>query len=136
MRIEALALIGAVGFAGCSLERAQIANEAPNKMIGLSTEQVLACMGAPTKQAATGATEVWSYDSGNSAAGINSVRNCTVNVVMTAGRVSSVNYVGDTGGLITQGEQCAFAVQNCVRQNCAANLRGVADGKRPERYVL
>jgi hypothetical protein len=34
MRIEALALIGAVGFAGCSLERAQIANEAPNKMIG------------------------------------------------------------------------------------------------------
>jgi hypothetical protein len=38
-----------------------------------------------------------------------------VNVVMTAGRVSSVNYVGDTGGLITQGEQCAFAVQNCVR---------------------
>jgi hypothetical protein len=78
-------------------------------MIGLSKEQVLACMGAPAKQAATGATEVWSYDSGNSAAGINSVRNCTVNVVMTAGRVSSLNYVGDTGGLITQGEQSAFA---------------------------
>jgi hypothetical protein len=26
---------------------------------------------------------------------------------MTDGRVSSVNYVGDTGGPITQGEQCA-----------------------------
>jgi hypothetical protein len=46
MRIEALALIGAVGFAGCSPEREQIANEAPNKMIGFSTEQVLTCMGA------------------------------------------------------------------------------------------
>ena len=115
MRIEALALIGVVGIAGCSFQRAQIANEATNKMIGLSKEQVLACMGAPAKQAATGATEVWSYDSGNSAEGINSVRYCTVNVVMTAGRVSSLNYVGDTGGLITQGEQCAFAVRNCVR---------------------
>jgi hypothetical protein len=37
-----------------------------------------------------------------------------VNVVMTDGRVSNVNYVGDTGGPITQGEQCAFAVRNCV----------------------
>ena len=123
MRIEALTLIGAVVFAGCSHQQTQIANEAPNQMIGLSREQVLTCMGAPTKQAATGATEVWSYDSGNSAAGItgnsaagiNRVRNCMVNVVMTDGRVSSVNYVGDTRGPITQSEQCAFAVQNCVR---------------------
>ena len=114
MRIEALTLIGAVVFAGCSHQQAQIANEAPNQMIGLSREQVRTCMGVPTKQAATGATEVWSYDSGNSAEGINSVRYCAVNVVMTAGRVSSLNF-GDTGGLITQGEQCAFAVRNCVR---------------------
>jgi hypothetical protein len=42
-------------------------------------------------------------------------RSCTVNVVMVAGRVSAVNYSGPTGGLLSQGEQCAFAIQNCVR---------------------
>ena len=42
-------------------------------------------------------------------------RSCTVNVVMVVGRVSAVNYSGPTGGLISQGEQCAFAIQNCVR---------------------
>jgi hypothetical protein len=35
MRIEALTLIGAVVFAGCSHQQAQIANEAANQMIGL-----------------------------------------------------------------------------------------------------
>jgi hypothetical protein len=42
-------------------------------------------------------------------------RFCVVNVVMTGGTVAAVNYNGPTGGLLTQGEQCAFAVQNCVR---------------------
>ena len=42
-------------------------------------------------------------------------RYCVVNVVMAGGKVSAVNYSGRTGGLISQGEQCAFAVQNCVQ---------------------
>jgi hypothetical protein len=42
-------------------------------------------------------------------------RSCTVNVVMVSGRVGAVNYSGPTGGLLSQGEQCAFAIQNCVR---------------------
>lgn len=41
-------------------------------------------------------------------------RFCVVNVVLMGGRVSAVNYSGRTGGLLTQGEQCAYAVQNCV----------------------
>jgi hypothetical protein len=43
-------------------------------------------------------------------------RFCTVNIVMSAGRVSAVNYNGPTGGLLTAGEQCAFAVDACVRK--------------------
>jgi hypothetical protein len=39
---------------------------------------------------------------------------CTVNVVFRGGRVSRVNYSGPTGPLLAQGEQCAYAVQNCV----------------------
>src|ERR1700694_4887315 len=37
-------------------------------------------------------------------------RFCTVNIVMTEGQVSRVNYAGPTGGLLTGGEQCALAV--------------------------
>jgi hypothetical protein len=46
--------------------------------------------------------------------GISSRRYCTVNVVMSGGWVSRVNYSGPTGGLLSAGEQCACAVQNCV----------------------
>jgi hypothetical protein len=136
-----------VAVAACSIQRAEIATEAKNKMVGLTKEQVLACMGPPAARAAEGATEVWSYSSGNdrrmttalgqshttaslygspgyatgsastlsSGLAVSSRRYCTVNVVMSEGRVSRVNYSGPTGGLLTRGEQCAFAVENCVQ---------------------
>jgi hypothetical protein len=135
---------------GCAVQRAVVAQNAQEKMIGLSKEQVLTCMGPPANKAVEGATEVWSYNSGNdritaigtgysqtngtisgermgntfSATGnatttsLNTAtasrRFCTVNVVMNDGRVSRLNYSGATGGLLTGGEQCAFAVENCT----------------------
>ncbi|MET4807512.1 hypothetical protein ABIE63_002688 [Limibacillus sp. MBR-115] len=42
------------------------------------------------------------------------VRYCIVNIAFDGGFVKSVNYVGRTGGLLTQGEQCVYAVQNCL----------------------
>lgn len=42
-------------------------------------------------------------------------RYCIVNIVMSNGRVSRLNYSGPTGGILTSGEQCAFAVQNCLQ---------------------
>jgi hypothetical protein len=48
-------------------------------------------------------------------AAISTRRFCTVNVVTTNGLVTAVNYQGPTGGLITAGEQCAYAVDACVR---------------------
>jgi len=117
----------------CSYQRAEVAADAKSKMIGMSREQVLACMGAPPQHATVGETEVWSYPSGgdtrtfSTASGsvdasghanafgssYSAHRYCIVNVVMTGDRVSAVNYIGRTGGWATQGEQCAFAVQNC-----------------------
>lgn len=141
----------ALASAGCAVQRAVVAQGAQEKMVGMSREQVLACMGPPATKAAEGATEVWSYGSGNdrtttigtgyaqtngsiagerrgnqfsatgeatttSLATVNSSRRyCTVNVVMTDGRVSRLNYAGPTGGILTGGEQCAFAIQNCVQ---------------------
>ena len=97
-------------------------------MIGMPKERVLACMGAPANKAAEGATEVWGYNSGNGmtvasasydrygGTAVSSSRFCTVNIVFTGGQVSAVNYNGPTGGLLTQGEQCAYAVDACVKR--------------------
>jgi hypothetical protein len=137
--------------AGCAVQRAVVANDTQQKMVGLTKEELLACMGPPANRMAEGATEVWSYNSGDghtatvasvssmtnanasgtqvgntafasgmaSSSGVGSAvttrRSCTVNVNIVEGRVSRVNYTGPTGGLLTQGEQCAFAVQNCAR---------------------
>ena len=145
LRFLALAVV-CVLVAGCSVQRAPEARDAKDQMIGLTKEQVLACMGPPATKAAEGATEVWSYNSGNnqttvstfgssttnasvygnrnyatgeaqttsSGFGIAKSRYCVVNVTMHEGRVARLNYVGPTGGLLTQGEQCAFVIQNCV----------------------
>jgi hypothetical protein len=43
-------------------------------------------------------------------------RYCVVNVVMADGAVGAVNYSGPTGGLLTGGEQCAYAVRGCVKR--------------------
>jgi outer membrane protein assembly factor BamE (lipoprotein component of BamABCDE complex) len=127
-------LVGIIFLAGCSFQRAQVAADAQTAMVGMSKEQVLACMGPPINKAAEGATEVWSYASGNGrtdvdavggrgwAAGTETKRFCTVNVTMASGRVSRINYVGPTGGLLTQGEQCAFALSNCLQYQHTAGL--------------
>ena len=98
-------------------------------------------------KASEGATEVWSYASGNgysatvastqvqttgeaqrlgnvfsgsasppgTGTAISTRRFCTVNIVMSGGAVSAVNYQGPTGGLLTAGEQCVYAVDACVK---------------------
>jgi hypothetical protein len=35
--------------------------------------------------------------------------------VIQEGAVSQVNYTGPTGGILTAGEQCAFAVEACAK---------------------
>ena len=142
--IAALALIGwylMLFVSSCAFQRAEVASKAKNSMIGMTKESVLACMGPPARQAATGETEVWSYPSGgdtntfisatgstNSLGQTNAFGSshhvhlycvvnmyCVVNIVMSGGRVTAVNYTGRTGRWATQGEQCAFAIQNCVQ---------------------
>lgn len=118
----------AAALAGCAFQRAEIAQDARAQMVGLSKEQVLACMGAPANKAAEGTTEVWGYASGNGmtvatasydrygGTAVSSSRFCNVKIVFSSGQVSAVNYTGPTGGLLTAGEQCAFAVSSCVKQ--------------------
>jgi hypothetical protein len=132
---------------GCAIQRSQEAQQARISMVGMTKEQILACMGPAGQKAVEGQTEVWSYASGNgwsgtvasatgsgtsqatfsgnqvngsssgSASGtaVSTKRFCTVNVVMSGGFVSAVNYSGPTGGILTGGEQCAFAIEACVK---------------------
>jgi hypothetical protein len=138
--MKGLALgIVALILAGCALQRAQVASEAQVQMIGMTSEDVLACMGPPEASDAEGETEVWTYNSGGRTVGggtsfgfgtggysgfgvgvgVGSYNSrdlyCQVNVFLADGRVSRIGYEGPTGGLATQGEQCAYAVENCVR---------------------
>ena len=122
MKFIILLLTGSC-LAGCAFERAQVAQDARAAMVGFSKEQVLACMGPPANKAAEGATEVWSYASGNGQVigaygngfASSSRLSCTVNVTMAAGKVSQINYLGPTGGFLTAGEQCAYAIQACIK---------------------
>ena len=107
-----------IGFAltACAIQRAQMAADTRINMIGLSKEQVLACMGPPLNKGAEGGTEVWSYNSGNNVTPVRdgNGRYCTINVKMWNGRVGAVDYLGPAGGLITPNEACAFAVEKCA----------------------
>ena len=143
MRNLAVIAVSCLALCSCEIQRSEMANKAKVGLVGMSKEQIRTCMGVPQQKAAEGQTEVWSYASGNgerdvfisggsntqanvsgnnlnaftagSAFGSSSARFCTVSVVMKQGVVSMVNYSGPTGGLLTQGEQCAFAVQACVK---------------------
>jgi hypothetical protein len=117
----------AVAVSGCAIQRAQVAQDARVQMVGMSKEQVLACMGPPASKAVEAQTEVWGYNSGDGTvvasgsvsggnfSGVSSSRFCKINMVFAGGAVSAVNYQGPTGGLITAGEQCAYAVDACVK---------------------
>jgi outer membrane protein assembly factor BamE (lipoprotein component of BamABCDE complex) len=118
MRVLGIVALG-LALSGCAIERAQIAQQAQTNMIGMPKEQVLACMGPPANKATEGKTEVWAYSTNptiNLDRGSGSTRYCNINITINVGAVSAVNYQGPTGGLISQGEQCAYAVDACVRQ--------------------
>ncbi len=114
-----------------SFDRAESAAAARRHMVGLTKEQVLICMGPPKQKAKEGITEVWSYastDGTTTSPGFSQKLIsgftfkdadkqkyfCTVNIVMTNNIVSIVHYNGPRGGLLTQDEQCGYAIEHCV----------------------
>lgn len=127
-----------LGVCGCAMQRSQQAQDAKQQMLGMSKEAVLVCMGPPAQKTAEGATELWTYQSGNGqvdssamvsggqgfgfGSASSSRRYCVVNVAFQGGKVSQINYTGATGsagnGLLTSqigtDEQCAFAIRACV----------------------
>lgn len=114
-----------------SLRRDDAAATAKSRMVGLTKEEILGCMGPPKKKAKEGKTEVWSYLSsdGQSTARHSKFKStgydyaygsrdrsfCTVNVVMKDGVVAKVHYLGPTAtNFYNRLDQCGYAVQACV----------------------
>lgn len=133
--IWCMAAVGIV-LGGCSMQRAMQAQDAKKQLVGMTGEKIFTCMGPPHSRSTMGAVEVWQYNSGNGQVDVTgsttgnmigqtalvsrtataSTRFCTVNLAMKDGAVQSVNYSGPTGGALTEGEQCAFAVRACLPQ--------------------
>ncbi len=121
-----------IALAGCSsLRRSDDAAAAKTRMLGMSREEVLSCMGPPKKKSSEGTTEVWSYLSADGhgdyvgstykptgyslTSSTHDKSFCTVNIVMEEGSVKAVHYNGPTSTtLFSKDDQCGFAIANCV----------------------
>jgi len=129
LTVVAAFLIVACNPTSNKFSRAEYAQRAKTEMIGKSQAEVLSCMGPPANAVERGDQSIWSYASGGdrqtavrlnpyaetyTATAITQVRSCIVNVEFKSGVVKKLNYIGRTGGLVTEGEQCAFAVSNCL----------------------
>ena len=117
---------------GCAIQRSLQAQDAKQQLIGMPAEKIFTCMGPPHGRSTLGQTEIWQYNSGDgrvqtgavvsggggivTGSAVTTTRFCTVNIAMKDRVVQSVSYVGPTGGLLTEGEQCAFVVRACLSQ--------------------
>jgi outer membrane protein assembly factor BamE (lipoprotein component of BamABCDE complex) len=116
------ALVASFSLSACGLQWPEVDQVAQAKIIGLSKQKVRACLGAPTSRKAIGSTEIWSYDSGTvriEGSGFATSGNprhprCRVNIVMTNGAVSQINYSGLAGDTLDLGERCVFAAERCA----------------------
>lgn len=125
---------------GCAMQRAADAETAQKIMVGMDKEQVFTCMGIPQKKASEGDTEIWAYDSGDKRSArskqkistskgfadsitaglgledeVRTSRFCKVQIVLRNDHVTTIHYTGPTGGFLTEDEQCAYAVRNCLK---------------------
>jgi len=108
--------------AACGMEWPENDQVAQAKMIGLSKSQIRACLGAPDRRRAIGSTEIWSYaggrteieGSGFATSGNPRHPTCRVNLVMTNGAATQVNYAGPAGDSLDLGERCVFPALACA----------------------
>lgn len=120
---------------GCAVgkfHRAKVAQEAKSRLIGMSKKDLYLCAGVPVRQEKVDNLEFLTYESGGDSTGIglgtvtspstglgvvaSHKRYCIVTFVLSEGVVQKVIYQGRTGGWATQGEQCAFVVEPCLRK--------------------
>jgi pectin methylesterase-like acyl-CoA thioesterase len=119
MRILIIALAGDLLVQGCASIQNREAIDARTALIGRSRPEIMACAGIPNKVAKAGTKEIATYSVADrySASGVVlGQKDCTVNIVLEAGRVASVDYFVEDPGPIAPLESCAEIVSTCLRQ--------------------
>lgn len=123
--LSAVLLIWSAGFD----RPANAAAKVQQSMVGMPKKRVLACMGAPNSSTVAGGTEILSYYTGSGTAnsddqdgsnvihvGASQSRFCKIDIALTRGRVSKVQYSGAPGEPLMAGKQCAYAIENCLSE--------------------
>jgi hypothetical protein len=95
---------------GRRADRAELAERAKTELVGLSKIELLTCAGVPVRSTTEGELEFMSY--GASSYGWGGA--CVVTFVLQDGVVKTISYSGRTGRRSQNGEQCAYAVANCL----------------------
>ncbi|MSP79871.1 MAG: hypothetical protein EXR02_02240 [Rhodospirillales bacterium] len=117
----------------CTTKERQVASErAQSELVGLRKDQILECAGAPWRESRSGNMETLVYlyqedasrrgHSERSAAEIETAppvlqeRWCEATFIVDDGRVMSVRYRGQTGGLLSGRQHiCGYIVERCLR---------------------
>ena len=135
LRLATCLIAVAVALSACAVERARTAHRAQQTMQGMAKKEVLACMGEPDRRTRAEELEQWTYSRSDAPGDIGAVgvqpdlgngyrerttttargRYCVATITFRGENVSSVRYSGQTGGIVTRDEQCAFLVEACVK---------------------
>ncbi len=124
MRIKKILIILATILAlctftsGCAVhKRMKIAENAKTELVGLSKTDLLSCAGVPMRSETIDDMEFLTYvsDSGKRVFFSRCKQYCEVTFTLRNGVVEKISYAGNTGGRFTKGEQCAYALEPCMK---------------------
>ena len=117
--------------AGCAIDRIDVAKQAQTDLVGKRKSFILSCAGEPSRMRTEGERTYLTYlriaqddrqqfaaskqDNPALAQAMAKRRYCEATFIIRNDRVEHLRYAGNSGGLVTQGEQCGFIVNSCVR---------------------
>jgi hypothetical protein len=94
----------------------------PDKLVGMTREQIASCAAWPARETRTDAVEILTFlaqdaksgeGTSHPMAGVH-LRYCTVTLTLRAGSVERVEYGTRSRSMMISGDQCAYAVDRCV----------------------
>src|ERR1700735_2081493 len=117
-RALTIAVTLAVSVVGARAWNPDVDQIAQSRMIGLSRQEICTCMGDPVRRRSVGATDILWFASGTvriegegfATFGYKRRPLCNVEIILTKGKVSQVNYLGPEGDQLDLGERCDFDV--------------------------
>jgi len=106
--------------------RVNIDKRAQKEMIGMDIKDLYFCAGFPDNSETIDNLQFVTYHSGrdltaygcrssnDTGVSITKKRYCVINIVLENNRIIKIDYTVRTGGLLTKGEQCAYALEYCI----------------------